>query len=144
MIRCEHRVELAAHCSDEHRVGGQGSCGTELRGGRLQHPILFITKEPRFTCVWIDGTDRQPGILHPPPLAHRPVHRSSRTYDAFLRQKRRHIPERNVRRNQYDPKCMTTRLLGGGLCSQHHGDVDVAREMSQPFGMSREGKPGEM
>ena len=83
----------------------------------------------------IHRAERDPWLPDSPPLAECPLGRPAGAEHALLGEQRRHVPEGHVGRDQHDAQL---------LRREHHRDVHIAREVCEPFGVTRIGKARQM
>jgi hypothetical protein len=136
VIRREHRVELASHGPDEHRICGERTCRAQRLSSRSQHPFFFVTEQAGFAGMRIHGAHRNARLLDTPPPAQRLDHGPAGSDNPLSCQQRRNIPEGNMRCHEHHAERMADRIVGHALSCEHHGDIDVAGEVCQPLGMT--------
>lgn len=144
MIGRQHRIELTAQCPNEHRVGRQRARCLQLTGCGTEDPLFLIAEQSRLPGVRVQCTDRKARGLNTPPVAERRLNHSSGSHHPIHRQERRYIAERYVGCDQHDPQRVGAGISTVCLRGEHHRHVDVTGQVSQPFGVARIGKPGEM
>src|SRR5688572_26693032 len=83
-------------------------------------------------------------LLDAPPASERIGHSSAGPDHALGCQQRGNIPEGHMRCHQHHAEGMAPRILGHAFRGEHHGDVYIAGQMRQPFGVARVGKACEV
>ena len=131
----DHRIELAPERAHEDGIGRQRAGGTKLLRGGTQHPVVFIPEQTRFSRVRIEGAHGQSRPFDSPPRAQCIECEPSGSDNAVSRDQRGHVAERHVGRYQ-------RHLESAG--GQHHGDVDAAGQLGEPFRVARIWKTGKM
>jgi hypothetical protein len=127
VIRSYHRIELAAHRANEHRVGGKRSVDSGgARSGRKQRRVL-VSKSAAIATVRIQRAERDPWLRDAEPAA-QPFPSNSRGLgNRFRGQLLAHFAQRNVGRGEND-----TEPVG----REHHRDTRT-REVRQHFRVPR-------
>ena len=62
MIRSKYSVEFTLHGPYKNGVGGVRARQTQFAGHRLQRIGLLGAEQPRFSCVGVEGAERQPRL----------------------------------------------------------------------------------
>src|SRR5918994_7071334 len=84
----------------------------------------------------IHRAHRDARLLDSPPRAERVNDCFTRAHDALGCEQRRNIPEGHMRGHEHHAKRMTLGVVGNALRGEHHGHVDIAREMCEPLGVT--------
>ena len=86
----------------------------------------------------------QSWLLDSPPAPERLDHGSPGAHDSLHREQGWNIPEGYVRRHEHHPKRIAIRIVCNGLRGEHHGDIYIAGEVREPFGVTRVGEAREV
>jgi hypothetical protein len=142
VIRRQDGVEFTTHGSHEYRVRRKWSCRLEGSRCRRENPRFLISKQAGFSSVRIQRAQGNPRPRHSPPLVKSRLDHLSGPDHPIHGEQRGNIPKSDVRGDQDHPESGSP--VPGAVSRQHHGHIDIAGEMGQPFGVSRVGEAGQV